>query len=170
VTGTTGTLTVNSDLTAGGHKYTFFAPIISVSGAKATNYTPLVAGAPPTLFYATVGGISIQGSGSVLTGDMFAPNGDVAMRGSGVMGGSGFIESQTLTIAGNFASYTGTGPLQGSSLTTVTTTDPSTTSTTFTTDPSTTTTFTDPSTVVPDSVSTGATFTATTGTNIGLGE
>ena len=57
------------------------------------------------------------------------------MRGSGVVGGSGFIESQTFTIAGNFASYTGTGPLQGGSLTTVTTTDPDTTVYSTTTDP-----------------------------------
>ena len=98
-----------------------------------------------------------------------------------VTGGSGFMEAQTFNIQGNFASYQGTGPFQGSSLTTVTTTDPDTTVVNTTVTGATTNygTSTDNSTTVsgqtrpiftsPGTPSTPAS-TQTTGTGSGLGE
>jgi hypothetical protein len=106
---------------------------------------------------------------------MFAPAGKMTVQGGGVAGGTGFFEAQTLAFAGNFASYLGDGPFQGSSLTTVTTTVPDTTTTVFGT-----TTYT---TTVGGSTQTGQTHTVinpgtnstpdvtqTTGTEFSLGE
>jgi hypothetical protein len=189
VTDPAGTLGINSDLTVGGRTYTFFAPNISVSGGNVKSYAGLPVGQPPTVLYSS-GNITIQGSGSNITGDIFAPNGMVSIQGSGVQGGSGFIECQTLKIAGNFASYTGTGPFGGGGTTVTTITDPDTTVYSTTTDPSTTNfststktgTTSTTETPIPGTTSTGLTHTvitpstpstpgstATTGT-VGLGE
>jgi hypothetical protein len=111
VTGTTATLTLSAlDLSGG---YTFFAPAIAVQGGTYKCYR-LCAGLPgpttdATLFYATTGGVTMNGSSPDITGNIFAPNGEIAFAGGGVSGGAGFLESWTLKIAGNFANYTGTG-------------------------------------------------------------
>jgi hypothetical protein len=126
--------------------YTWFAPSISVSSGNQT-FTP--ASGQSTLFDAYIGSLSLQGNGNTASGNMFAPNGDASISGGSVGAGSGFIESQTLTISGNFASFNGTGP-----------TFDSTTTTTVST------TATPPTTIVTP----GSTQTVTTGTTIGLGE
>src|SRR5262249_2147354 len=105
VTGSTATLTMSAlDLSAG---YTFFAPVISVSGGTYTCYQNC--SGPPTinstLFYATNGDVKMQGSAPTVTGNIFAPSGEISFTGGGVSGGSGFLESQTLKVAGNFANY-----------------------------------------------------------------
>jgi Putative Flp pilus-assembly TadE/G-like len=162
--------------------YTFFASCISVSGSNnsfkyATGLNAAQGARLQTVFYASGTDVScgappmkLQGSTNSITGDMFAPNGQMSAQGGGASGGGGFIEAQTISINGNNFGYLGNGPLQGSSLTTVTTTDPSTTSVIFTTDPNTTNVTTDPDTVVTGSTIPGTLNTATTGTNIGLGE
>jgi hypothetical protein len=159
--GATALLTLSSDLTAS-NGYTFFAPCISVSGGKYKYYRPPSgpAPSPQTLLYASgtdsaCGGaaISIQGGGATITGDIFAPNGQVNLQGGGVSAGTGFIESQTIKITGNSANFQGNGPVVSGTSTTTSTT----VSTRMgTTDPGTTITTTIPG--------------ATTGTTIGLGE
>jgi hypothetical protein len=181
----TGAITLNKNFVG----YTWFAKCISISGNGHTfthygSIDPSQGSRRQTLFYASVDdatctGISNQGQTNTLNGDLFAPFGAISIQGGGLSGGQGFLEAQTLSLAGNFASYLGTGPLQGATITTVTTTDPDTTvtsttvtggstSTNYTTDPSTvsssTQTITIPSTPsTPDS-------TETTGTGSGLGE
>ena len=167
--------------------FTFFAQCVNVSG-NTHNYTyngniPASQGARrQTLFYASgdaaaCGGstISIQGQTNTLNGDMFAPNGEITVQGGGVAGGTGFFEAQTLAFAGNFASYLGNGPFQGSSLTTTTTTDPDTTTTIFSTTNYTTTingtTQTGQShTVINPGTGSTPDVTQTTGTDFALGE
>jgi len=116
VTGTTATLTLSAlDLSAG---YTFFAPNIAVQGGTYKCYL-LCAGFlgtnDQTLFYATgpTGRVTMNGSAPSVTGNIYAPNGEIAFSGGGVSGGSGFLESQTLKIVGNFADYHGTGGFGG---------------------------------------------------------
>jgi len=113
VTGTTATLFLSAlDLSAG---YTFFAPNITVSGGIYKCYA-LCASTPgrnATLFYATVGDVKSQGNAPNLTGNIFAPNGEISFTGGGVNGGRGYLEAQTLKLAGNFANYLGTGPGPG---------------------------------------------------------
>jgi Putative Flp pilus-assembly TadE/G-like len=167
--------------------YTFFAQCISVSGNSGdTEYYKSIPGSEgarqQTLFDATgtdadCGGIAvvtIQGQSNILVGDIFAPNGKISMQGGGVQGGSGFLESQTMAFAGTFPNYTGTGPKQGGSLTTVTTTDPDTTNYSTTVIGGSTTVTTTPGTVLYST--TGFTTVvvttvpgSTTSTTIGLG-
>lgn len=181
----TGTLNFSGQIFKG---YTFFAQCISVSGNSGdTEYykgIPASEGArQQTLFYASgtdadCGGaaFTVQGQTNTLVGDIFAPNGKISMQGGGVQGGSGFLESQTMSFAGTFPNYSGTGPKQGGSLVVVTTTDPSTTSfsTTVVGGVTTGVATTDPSTTVPgDTVivpPTPSTPDSTVGTTIGLGE
>jgi hypothetical protein len=180
----TGSLSFSSTSYVG---YTWFAQCISVSGNTHTyqNYgsIPASEGArQKTLFYASgdaaaCGGnsISIQGQSNTLNGDMFAPVGKMTVQGGGVAGGTGFFEAQTLAFEGNFASYLGDGPFQGSSLTTVTTTVPDTTTTVFGTTTYTTTvggtTQTGQShTVINPGTGSTPDVTQTTGTEFGLGE
>src|SRR5262249_27655147 len=112
LTGGTATLFIsNIDLT-GGAGYTFFAPYLDISGGSYKNYSPQPAGDPPTPFFASKD-IFIHGQGANITGDIFAPNGNVALAGGSASAGSGFIESQTLTIQGNYANFHGTGPAIG---------------------------------------------------------
>jgi hypothetical protein len=102
------------DLT-GGAGYSFFASNLSVVGGKYKCYqfcTPTPSGTYPTLFYAT-GNIAFSGNGPIIVGYIFAPNGEISFTGGGVNGGDGFLEAQTLKVAGNFATYTGRGPLVG---------------------------------------------------------
>jgi hypothetical protein len=182
----TGSITLNKNFVG----YTWFAKCITVSGNTHTfsyygSIDPAQGSRRQTLFYAsgddaTCGkSFSIQGQTNTIRGDVFAPLGAINIQGGGVAGGDGFLEAQTLSLAGNFASYLGTGPLQGATITTVTTTDPDTTvtnttvtggstNTNFTTDPDTTTPGATHTTTVPGS--TGSTVTSTTSTDIGLGE
>jgi hypothetical protein len=138
LTGTTGTLSLSGVDLTGGDGYTFFAPYISISGGTYKCYqlcSPLPDGFPspgqiPTLFYAfgsdATKGITVQGNGTVITGYLFAPNGEIAFQGGNAVGGKGFIEAQTLKFAGNFASFQGTGPT-GITYTTTTSTGPGST-------------------------------------------
>jgi Putative Flp pilus-assembly TadE/G-like len=179
ITGTTATLTLQAiDLTgrAGGLAcqagatcgYTFFAPLMSISGGNYRCFqycnpaptSPPSSGPLPTLFYATAGDIKVQGSAPNLVGYIFAPSpaGEVSFTGGGVSGGSGFIEAQTIKLAGNFATYLGTGPLVGGQTTTTIATFPVTTITTTSTIPGFTSTSV---TTIPG---------ATTGTTVGLDE
>jgi hypothetical protein len=186
------TVSANSTTFTG---YSFYAPRIAVNSNSMTitNATPLP-GQPPTVFYAygfdavdSITGLDACGAGSPsscafafnggsdnITGDIFAPNGSISLSGGGasVNGGTGFMESQKLFVSGNFSSYIGTGPGDGGTITETTTTTtiviPGGTHTT--TDDNTVSVTTDPDTVVTGSTSPGNTFTATTGTNIGLGE
>jgi hypothetical protein len=174
--------------------YTWFAPCISISGNTHTfhyyrSIDPAQGARQQTLFYASgddatcaaLGAkpVSVQGQTNTINGDIFAPFGQINMQGGGVAGGDGFLESQTLFVAGNFASYRGTGPLEGASITTVTTTDPNTTvfdttvtggstNTNFTTDPDTTNSSTTVITILP--IPSTPDSTETTGTGSGLGE
>jgi hypothetical protein len=173
--GTTGTLILSGANVTRGNGYTFFAPFINVSGGSYKYYPP-PSGQPPTLFYASgqTGDkdLWIHGQSVSLIGNMFAPDGDVTIDGGNAATGSGFIESQTLHIAGNFANFTGTGPIIGGTTTTTTSTV-ATTITSPTTIPGTTvvgTTTPDTTiagTTVPDRTSTNST---TVGSTIGLGE
>src|SRR5207248_8552659 len=86
-----------------------------------------------TVFYASgtdascgIAPISLQGNTNTINGDVFAPNGTISAQGGGASGGSGFMEGQKFNVQGNNFGYQGTGPLQGGTLMTVTTTDPST--------------------------------------------
>jgi hypothetical protein len=159
ITGTTGVLTLNSDLTTQsgptGTGYTFFAPCISVSGGKYKYYRPASgpAPSPPTLFYASAqdstcpsgAALTIQGQGATIEGDMFAPDGEASLQGGGVSAGTGFIESQTLSITGNSANFQGNGPIiSGTTTTTSTSTNYFTTTILGVTDPGTTVTSTIP--------------------------
>jgi Putative Flp pilus-assembly TadE/G-like len=165
LTGSTGTLTLSSDLTKGnataGSGYTFFAPCISVSGGSYKAYRPPSgpAQSPPTIFYASApdstcgSAISIQGGGATIDGDIFAPNGQVSLQGGGVSAGTGFIESQTIKITGNSANFQGNGPVIGG------------TNTTTSTSVSTRLGTTDPGTTI---VSTAPDNTSTSSTNINL--
>jgi hypothetical protein len=182
----TGSITLNKNFVG----YTWFAQCIKVSGNTHTfsrygSIDPAQGARQQTLFYAsgddaTCGNsFSIQGQTNTISGDVFAPLGAINIQGGGVSGGDGFLEAQTLSLAGNFASYLGTGPLEGATITTVTTTDPDTTvtSTTVTGGGTTTNYTTDPDTVssstqtitIPSTPSTPDS-TATTGTGAGLGE
>jgi Tfp pilus assembly protein PilX len=112
--------------------------------------------------------ICLSGQNNSLTGDIFAPKPDafpptpgptqtggfVSINGGALTAGSGFIESWTLSMAGNTGSYTGTGTSIVIPGGTHVTTDPATTSTTVY-----------PGTTYPDSV-----LVSTIGTTIGLGE
>jgi hypothetical protein len=174
--------------------YTWFAPCISVSGNTHIfhyyrSIDPAQGARQQTLFYASADDatcaalgakpVSVQGQTNTINGDIFAPFGQINMQGGGVAGGDGFLESQTLFVAGNFASYRGTGPLEGASISTATTTDPDTTvfdttvtggstSTNFTTDPDTTNSSTTVITILSTPSTPGTT--QTTGTGSGLGE
>jgi len=157
VTGSTATLVISGATLTGGAGYTFFAPFIDVSGGSYKNFSP-----SGTLFYASGASgfhdLIIHGSGATITGYIFAPNGQVALEGGGVSAGNGYIESQTLSILGNSANFTGTGPG-----------GPGTTSTTTSTIITTTTTpgFTDPGTTV---ITTTPGTTSTIGTTLALKE
>jgi hypothetical protein len=183
--------TKNADWTG----YTFYAPSINISAGGQTFAT-----APKTtVLDAYLGDLTINGGGgggNSVTGYMFAPNGQVALSGGGVSSGSGYIEAQTISVTGNSASYTGTGP--GGSFSTTTTTDTVTTVTTYpgttdagstvagttnsgstvaastssgTTSPGTTTNgYTQPSTTLSGTTSPGSTQMVTTGTTVALNE
>jgi hypothetical protein len=173
LTGTTAILTLSAINLTGGAGYTFFAPNISVGGGTYKCY--LFCGGTPgtaaTLFFATVGDVKSQGNEPNLIGNIYAPNGEISFTGGGVTGGKGFLEAQTLKLAGNFASYLGTGGGGGTASTSTTTV--STTVTTSTTIPG----ITDPGSTTPDQTIPGETVPGSTSTNsttvgstIGLGE
>jgi hypothetical protein len=108
----TATITENNGNFNG---YTFFAPSISVSsnGQTFTNAPP-PAGQRPTVFDAYSGDFTMNGQSNTITGDIYAPFGNVSLSGGGVTtanGGSGFMESLKLLVSGNFATFNGTGPL-----------------------------------------------------------
>jgi hypothetical protein len=191
----TGAITVNKNFVG----YTWFAKCISIAG---NGHTFTYYGSIPasegsrqqTLFYASgddaacaaLGAkpFTIQGQTNTINGDVFAPFGAINIQGGGVAGGQGFLEAQTMSLAGNFATYLGTGPLEGATIQVVTTTDPDTTVTNTTTDPDTTQTDTTVSggttsttySTTPGGTTTytfpGTTYTVTntTSTSIGLGE
>jgi hypothetical protein len=134
----TGAITLNKNFVG----YTWFANCINISGNGHTfayygSIDPAQGARQQTLFYASgddaacaalgTKPFTVQGQTNTINGDVFAPFGAVNIQGGGVAGGQGFLEAQTLSLAGNFASYLGTGPLQGATITTVTTTDPDTT-------------------------------------------
>jgi hypothetical protein len=164
---TNGTLNLSGADLTNGAGYTFFAPYVSISGGTYKCYqycSPLGDGFPapgqiPTLFYAygadPTQGVTVQGGGATLVGYVFAPNGSIAFQGNGASGGKGFLEAQTIKLAGTFSSYAGLGP-EGISYTTTTTTGPG--STTIIVSPGATTTQTIPA------------RTSTTGTNLDLSQ
>jgi putative Flp pilus-assembly TadE/G-like protein len=163
--GASVTLSFSGPNLTNGAGYTFFAPNISVSGGQYKCYQlcdPAPNGQYPTLFYSS-GDVSFQGNSPTVVGYIFAPNGEISFTGGGVNGGSGYMEAQTLKLAGNFASYTGLGPLGGSTTTTATTITPGTTQTNIT--PGTTYT-----TTVPPVTNTTTTPGSTTGATPGLDE
>jgi Putative Flp pilus-assembly TadE/G-like len=184
--------TVAVSLSQGANGYTFFAPCISVSGNGGVyRYSPIFQGARgQTLFYASgtdasctppgaptpTLAMSMQGQNNQFFGDVFAPAGGISWRGGGVTGGTGFMEAQTFNIQGNFASYQGTGPLQGGTIVVHVTTDPSTTnySTTVVGGVTTGLITTSPPTVITGQTvtipSTPSTPDSTIGTTLGLGE
>jgi hypothetical protein len=138
--GTGSVLTVTGDLSGG---YTFFAPCIIVAGNTTKIQNAASETDPPTALYASGtpsdcsgnpinpnnASILLAGNGNTVVGDLFAPNGGIAIQGGALQAGSGFMEAQTLTIQGNTGSYTGTGPALGG--TTTTTTQTITTTTTI---------------------------------------
>jgi hypothetical protein len=113
LTGTAATLFLAGPDLSGGAGYTFFVPFLNIQGGSYKNYPP-PSGQPLTLFYASgsVGSddLLIHGTGASVTGDIFAPNGQVALEGEGASAGNGFVEADTLSITGNSANYAGTGP------------------------------------------------------------
>jgi hypothetical protein len=169
--------------------YTWFATgSISVSGNsnRFSAYAPAGTQASTRpVFVALSGGLSLQGNTNNITGGMFAAQGGITIQGGGLSAGSGFMEAQTISISGNFASYTGTGGF-GTSIVNVPTTTtqvtiPGTTTvittpgtTTVTTFPGGTTTTVIPGTttviVLPGSTTPGSTTTITTGTTVALNE
>jgi hypothetical protein len=204
----TGLLTVSANSTTF-NGYSFYAPRIAVNsnGMSITNAPP-PSGQPPTVFYAygadltdPITGLDICSSGQAsncafsfnggsdtINGDIFVPNGTISISGGGasVNGGTGFMESLTLLVSGNFSNYNGTGPGDGGTITittnttttvipasTQTTTDPDTTNTTTTVIDGTTSTL---YTTTPGETHTNVfpgttgTVTSTTSTDIGLGE
>jgi Flp pilus assembly protein TadG len=162
----TGLLTLGAVNLAGGAGYTFFAYDINASSGTFKNYTP-APGQPPTVFYASHNFV-LNGGGASVTGFIFAPNGEIRINGGGVSAGEGYLESQTIVIAGNFANFLGRGPGTGGTVTTtvVTSTTPGTTS------PGSVTTVTTPGTTIAGTVSTTTIpgTTITTGSTIGLDE
>ena len=152
--------------------YSFYAPSISATSNGMIFNPSLTCGTRKVLFDAYDGNLNLGGNSDQLKGDMYATNGEISVTGGGSFAGCGFMETLKLIIGGNFAGYQGTGPGAGggivSTTTVSTTTVPGGTHTT--TDADTTSVTTDPDTVVTGSTTPGNTFTATTGTNIGLGE
>jgi hypothetical protein len=191
--------------------YSFYAPQIAVNsnGMHLTAAIP-ASGQPPVLFYAygndftdpTTGldncgpgpapreprscAFSFSGNGDIIEGDIFVPNGTIAFSGAAANGSTGFMEAWKMTVSGNLASYQGTGPGEGGTITTTTqttttvipastqtTTDPDTTVTTTTVIDGTTSTVV---TTIPGATHTFTNFgttgtsTSTTSTDIGLGE
>jgi hypothetical protein len=94
--------------------YTFFAPSISITSNNQTfTNAPPASGQRPTVFDAYLGDFSINGQSNSVTGDVYAPTGNILLSGGGATtanGGQGFMESLKLIISGNFANYNGTGP------------------------------------------------------------
>jgi hypothetical protein len=152
--------------------YSFFAPSIGISSNGMIFNPSLSCGTRKVLFDAYAGDFSMTGGGDTLNGDIYAPTGNIAVTGGGSFAGCGFMEAMKMNVGGNFAGYNGTGPGEGGGVTSTT----QTTTTvipggTHTTTAANTTSFTtDPDTVVTGSTTPGNTFTATTGTDIGLGE
>jgi Putative Flp pilus-assembly TadE/G-like len=111
--------------------YVFFAPSINVTASDQT-FVGLV---PPgstrvTVFDAYSGNFDLNGQNNSITGDIYAPVGNISIAGgSGTTGtyGSGLMESMKLIINGNLALFNGTGPIVGGTLTSVTTTVPGST-------------------------------------------
>jgi Putative Flp pilus-assembly TadE/G-like len=183
----TGTLTVSANSTVFSG-YSFYAPQLQVNSNSMT--VTNAPGNPPTVFYAygpdktdpTTGldacslsnasacALAFNGGSNTINGDIFVPSGTIAVAGGGAIAGTGFMESLKLLVSGNFAGYNGTGPGDGGSIVTSTSTTTTTIpgSTQTTTDPETTVTTTDPDVTVTGSTSPGSTATATTSTNIGL--
>jgi hypothetical protein len=132
----------------------------------------LACGTRKVLFDAYAGDFTMSGGGDTLNGDIYVTNGNITVNGGGAFAGCGYMETNKMKIVGNFAGYNGTGPGEGGGITsttqTTTTVIPGGTHTT--TDANTTSFSTDPNTVVTGTTDSGATFTATTGTDIGLGE
>jgi hypothetical protein len=162
--------------------YTFYAPSIAVSSNGMTmKNAPPAAGEPPVLFDAYDGNFTMSGNSDTLTGDIFAPNGNIIVTGGGSFAGTGFMEAIKVIIAGNFAGYFGTGPGDGGGFVTTThttttvvpggthtTTIPGATHTT--TINGTTQTTTDPDQTITGVTTDGSSSTATNGTTVGLGE
>ncbi len=199
LTGTTATLTSGGGNGTDFSGYTFFAPSISAS-SNSQKFSP--ATGQTTVFDAFVGNLTLNGNSDTVSGlppagaYMFAPNGAANISGAALGTGSGFIESQTINISGNFASFTGTGPPSGSTPPVTIITIRSTTTTPVTTIPGTTvasstqTGTTNPGSTAPGTTNAGSTSpgstgpgitqtgttvpdstqTSTTGTTFGLGE
>jgi hypothetical protein len=88
--------------------------VVNSGTATFTGYCPsscTSGSTPQTLFYATAGGVSFDNSGAVtVTGDVFAPSGQVNLTVSGGTD-TGFLESSTITVTNSGStSVTGTGP------------------------------------------------------------
>jgi hypothetical protein len=115
---------------------------------------------------------AFSGNSDIINGQIFVPNGSISFSGAAANGSSGFMEAQKMFVSGNLAQYQGLGPGDGGTITNTTTTTytviPGGSHTT--TDSNTVSVTTDPDTVVTGSTVPPSTFTATTGTNIGLGE
>jgi len=169
--------------------YTFFGPNINLSSKNMTiTNAPPASGQPPTVFDAYTGNFTVSGQSDTITGDIFAPTGNILISGGGASsgnGGSGFMESLKLIIAGNLANYNGTGPLVGANTITTTTVTPvstdlgttsagttvnSVSTSTSTVNGTTSTTFSTTPITIFGSTTPGTTVTSTTGTNVGLGE
>jgi hypothetical protein len=156
--------------------YSFFAPSISISSSNMIFNPSLSCGTRRVLFDAYAGDFAMSGGGDTLNGDIYAtadpPNGNISVNGGGSFAGCGFMEAWKMSVGGNFAGYNGTGPGEGGGVTSTTevteTVIPGAPHTT--TDSNTISVTTDPDTVVTGSTTPPSTFTATTGTNVGLGE
>jgi putative Flp pilus-assembly TadE/G-like protein len=168
---TSGTLQISANSTHF-NGYSFYAPSIGISSNGMVFNESLACGTRKVLFDAYAGDFTMNGGGDTLNGDIYVPNGNIVVTGGGAFAGCGFMEANKMDIGGNFAGYSGTGPGEGGGITTTTNTTttviPGGTHTT--TDPSSTTVTTDASTVIPGTTSAGSQVTATTSTNIGLGE
>jgi hypothetical protein len=130
--------------------YTFFASSVSVSSSGKT-FTPastpwprqalfIVTGSDQAGCQTVVSGavqvqpllcaFSMTGNSDSMTGDIYVTRGTIAIAGGGSTTGSGFMESLKFNVSGNFANYSGTGPLDPGGVHTTTTTVPVTTVTT----------------------------------------
>jgi Putative Flp pilus-assembly TadE/G-like len=152
--------------------YSFYAPSIGISSNGMIFNPSLTCGTRKVLFDAYAGDFTMSGGGDTLNGDIYATNGNISVTGGGAFAGCGYMETNKMSIGGNFAGYNGTGPGEGGGLTTTTQTTTTvipggTHTNTF---PSSTSYTTDPSTVLPGVTTGGTAVTATTATNVGLGE
>jgi hypothetical protein len=176
LTGTTASFSFsgNSQNFAG---YSFYAPNITVSG-NGDYFCPGSQNADgtcnnflQTVFDAYVGDLKLQGQNGTVSGNMFAALGNADIEGGGLGAGSGYLESQTLGVHGNFANFKGTGgggysttttPIVIPGTTTPGTTTPGTTTPGTTTPGTTTPGTTTPGTTTPDTTTPGTTTPGTT--------